>query len=378
MSNKPTYIGSLTPLRGIAALLVVFYHYHGFLKLLAPKGMSGIIDKSYLMVDFFFILSGFVMFHAYGNYFNEQLSFKRFYPPNKLLGFMFDPSAIITNLTLTQALGMHAEATWNSPAWSICVEWWMYVIFPVLLIVFAQTRYWSRWLMLPIIGLIYWLLMDYFHPIDMEVRAEIWGFTQTEIDAKYGSINVYTGSSILRCFAGFLLGMVVYEWFINGWGRAWMSNGWLLLASWVGLLTCWQLELIVDPIAIIFFVPILLATAYSEGRAFRIMNKKIFNYLGDISYSIYLVHLPIILSIITLQVIRHHANGRDVDTGLPLDQVVSDAATQVPAIIEEPNYLIAWAGLGVLLILTVAVASFTYKFIEKPMRKVLKTKLTRS
>ena len=59
---------SLTPLRGIAALWVVFYHYGGtaqYLPNLDITPHSYVISKGYLAVDMFFMLSGLVMTHVY-------------------------------------------------------------------------------------------------------------------------------------------------------------------------------------------------------------------------------------------------------------------------------------------------------------------------
>ncbi len=43
--------------RGICACLVVLFHFHGY----SPLNTSGLIRNSYLFVDFFFVLSGFVI-----------------------------------------------------------------------------------------------------------------------------------------------------------------------------------------------------------------------------------------------------------------------------------------------------------------------------
>ncbi len=70
-------IPSLTPLRGIAATLIVFYHYHMFIGPLSGPG-NLLISKFYLMVDLFFILSGFVMAHVYGHWFDQKVERKSF------------------------------------------------------------------------------------------------------------------------------------------------------------------------------------------------------------------------------------------------------------------------------------------------------------
>ncbi|MEO7047355.1 MAG: acyltransferase, partial [Ferruginibacter sp.] len=80
-----TYLPNLTPLRGIAALLTVIYHADLYIGgggngLLKIKD-SLLFTKLYLMVDFFFVLSGFIMYHVYAKWFIESVnsfSFKKF------------------------------------------------------------------------------------------------------------------------------------------------------------------------------------------------------------------------------------------------------------------------------------------------------------
>ena len=61
--TKPHY-ELLDGLRGVAALLVIWYHvFEGFA--FAGGGMITFINHGYLAVDFFFMLSGFVISYAY-------------------------------------------------------------------------------------------------------------------------------------------------------------------------------------------------------------------------------------------------------------------------------------------------------------------------
>ena len=67
----------LDGLRGVAAMLVVLYHvFEGF----AFAGQTDIvfINHGYLSVDFFFILSGFVISYAYDSRWATSLSMKGF------------------------------------------------------------------------------------------------------------------------------------------------------------------------------------------------------------------------------------------------------------------------------------------------------------
>jgi peptidoglycan/LPS O-acetylase OafA/YrhL len=54
-------IRSHTGLRGIAALLVVFYHFHFAQPHLAFEDWTAFFERGYLMVDLFFVLSGFII-----------------------------------------------------------------------------------------------------------------------------------------------------------------------------------------------------------------------------------------------------------------------------------------------------------------------------
>ncbi len=74
----------LTPLRGMAALMVVLFHAR---LLLFPQWMESIaghtqlIENGYLWVDLFFILSGLVLAHVYGEAFARTprtISYGRF------------------------------------------------------------------------------------------------------------------------------------------------------------------------------------------------------------------------------------------------------------------------------------------------------------
>ena len=75
--SKPHY-DLLDGLRGVAALLVVWYHvYEGY----AFAGGTSIetINHGYLAVDFFFILSGFVIGYAYDDRWGKTLTVKNFF-----------------------------------------------------------------------------------------------------------------------------------------------------------------------------------------------------------------------------------------------------------------------------------------------------------
>ena len=76
--SKPHY-ELLDGLRGVAALLVVFYHIFEGLSFAAGGTLITTINHGYLAVDFFFILSGFVIGYAYDDRWNKNLTLGNFF-----------------------------------------------------------------------------------------------------------------------------------------------------------------------------------------------------------------------------------------------------------------------------------------------------------
>lgn len=73
LNNQPK-IEELESIRGLAALLVVFYHIPNW----NPLFDIGIIRNGYLMVELFFVLSGFVIYSAYAGRIGSSKDLMRF------------------------------------------------------------------------------------------------------------------------------------------------------------------------------------------------------------------------------------------------------------------------------------------------------------
>jgi len=147
---QPThrYLSNLTTLRGIAALWVVVFHFSEIIAKFVSTDRSLLLTKGYLMVDLFFIMSGFIIYHVYHESFISGISVSRFrqfivarfarvYPLHfvtllliivitvPMFGWdpLFDnPRAIPTNLLLIHSFGIHKSFNWNVPSWSISAE----------------------------------------------------------------------------------------------------------------------------------------------------------------------------------------------------------------------------------------------------------------
>lgn len=78
IATKPHY-ELLDGLRGVAALLVVWYHVFEGFQFAGNQPFIRFINHGYLAVDFFFMLSGFVMGYAYGDRLGKSLSIAAFF-----------------------------------------------------------------------------------------------------------------------------------------------------------------------------------------------------------------------------------------------------------------------------------------------------------
>ncbi len=385
--SKIKHIPGLTPLRGLAALLVLIGHYEFRIASVLDPNISPVLGKTYLMVDLFFVLSGFVMYHVYGDFFKEKLDFGRFkkfmrarfariYPLHVLTlllvvgvalirknigkhedGFfdvVFDFSALPSQLLMTQAMGTHHEATWNTPSWSISTEWWAYVLFPLIILFFARSKSWSRWLLAASIIGGYISIMYYFQPQFWALRWEQLGIPES-VPYPMHIIDVITGPAFLRCMCGFVFGMLLYELYVKNWGAKILQSGWLFLGTWVLLFVLWHFEILPDPVAVFIFGIMILSAAYCKDRVSKGLNSKPFVFLGDISYSLYLIHMPLLFG---FEVIR---------------KIMVDPDPYVTGMLgyDFPP-LAAWAGLFLLLVLSLGLASLSYYYFETPMRKWLK------
>src|SRR5690242_15244341 len=159
--NTNKYLPNLNSLRGIAALLTTIFHINIVLSSFGGGLVNGkatsIVSRMYLMVDFFFILSGFILCYVYANRFEGPVKgkdFKRFtiarfarvYPLHlfsllltTLFLFLLHQCGVIvtpildaensgysfiTNLFLLHSMNFHQWFTFTHASWSISTEWW--------------------------------------------------------------------------------------------------------------------------------------------------------------------------------------------------------------------------------------------------------------
>src|ERR1700722_9764131 len=169
MPAKSGYLSNLTPLRGFAAILVAVFHFEMAIGRFVPAATTMFFEKAYLMVDLFFVLSGFIMLHVYGHAFERALRgeqvrhffvarFARTYPLHLFTLLLLvvivryltnwgnppivleQPRDILPNVFLLQAFGVCHIYNWNIPSWSISAEWAAYLLFPILALWIGRQR----------------------------------------------------------------------------------------------------------------------------------------------------------------------------------------------------------------------------------------------
>jgi len=217
MDKNIEYFGVLDSWRGICACMVALVHFATF----SHYYQYPIFWNAGYYVDFFFVLSGFVIFANYQNSLKEGFGLKKFmvlrfarlYPLHFLTLFAFvahevlqylvlpilgletlssyapftgpreGPYEILINLMLLQSFDLIGGYSLNSPSWSISAEFFTYLIFAVLLIKFPKQV--LSWLsLLLIIG------FCFFYFFDGKGATHNWG--------------------ILRCIYGFAAGGLGY------------------------------------------------------------------------------------------------------------------------------------------------------------------------
>lgn len=310
MKSSVKNIESLTPLRGIAALLVAVFHFQiYFIRFTSPQE-SMFIDKGYLMVDLFFIMSGFLIMHVYKEDFAKSVRgtsylkfirarFARIYPLHLILllllvalfyiksfnaGGYWEPNSIASHIFLLHSFPLNKDLTWNIPSWSISAEWWSYILFPFLSFTLSKNRKIAIGLMISVIILLYILLLFVVprsYPLNLTSGTEY----NLDITFDYGFV---------RSISGFMTGMLLYLVYLSDRIKE-IFNSDLLCCLYILLLVVAMHKGISD----ICFIPgfsilILFLTSNTRKISFA-FNNRVLTYLGDISYSVYMIHFLLII-----------------------------------------------------------------------------------
>lgn len=284
----------LHPLRGLAALGVVFLHcYWTWAWYDAPA-----VRKLYLFVDFFFVLSGFVISSGYANKIRSRHEFLEFFRHRfRRLSFQYLTSGAIWALAVwfmldaAQRTGLlvqtlryvlfldvffESERSHVNPvAWSVMAEFWIYGLFAVVTLLLQSLTWRLLLAALVVLG---------------GVIALATGWRDLNL--------LYGPGALLRALTGFFLGVYCWIALLGLQKRAWCHAGLLALLALVVALIAWghSSDLLAIPLSalvVVAFVGVPAPTSPTQVAALR--------WLGDISYPLYLWHF--ILSVAMAKVI---------------------------------------------------------------------------
>lgn len=291
-------IEQLTFTRFIAAIAIVIFHYGDGSFLFNNSYVSFIFKQANIGVSYFFLLSGFVMIIAYNN--NKKINFitylknrfARVYPVYflaivvTLLIFFFKDISLIDlflNVTMLQAWFPDKALTINYPGWSLSVELFFYISFPILFNYFYKDGY-KKTTAIFIIS--FWILSQLvFHYFLKDNSINI---------SPYTRLDIYYNP--LLHFNEFLIGNLAGLFFLNKLksktGNYSISIIVLIIVLLLFLRFPFGFEYHNGFLSIIF-VPLIILISLDRGMLNNLLNKKLFIFLGEISFSIYILQRPV-------------------------------------------------------------------------------------
>lgn len=288
-------ISSLTGLRFVLAFWVLMYHAAD----MTSGGIGYFFGKGYLGVDFFFVLSGFILAYAYerdflsgppgkgatGAYLKNR--FARVYPVHFFtllfsIGFLnflrwwggqeysMPYHELPYHFLLLHAWGFINPLYWNDPSWSISAEMFAYIfLFPAN--AFLIRKYGRKIsIYTTLAGLLLLLIIS-------EILLDRPGFIK---HARYG---------IARIIPEFLLGMSIYLYrnellaSVKRHNWAW----WLMAGACIVIIRIWGYDYFILPVVVFSIIGLL----QEDTAISRWLSGKKMAWLGHISYSLYMVQL---------------------------------------------------------------------------------------
>ncbi len=368
--QNPHRFSALDSWRGICACMVALFHFHAYNHIYNIP----LFLNAGLYVDFFFVLSGFVIFINYYDRLKEgyslttfmRLRFGRLYPLHlfilsayvavelaqifipplanlsqnpPLTGPGATPDYILSNMLMLHALGIGERLSFNSPSWSISAEFWTYLVFALSILLLKNRALWG------ILGLMACSL----------------GFLLV-----YGEFMTTVNFGVIRCIYGFGAGALcclVWRRTKDALPEKLKSvDAWSILegsaVATVLLFVSLARETIFIYAAPLVFLFTVYVFAFERGIISKLLLNRFFVLLGVLSYSIYMTHAFIAGKIFIL--------------GAKLVGKITNMETFIMINGRERLATDPWVGdaLTLLYLSVVIVCSIlTYKFIEEPGRK---------
>lgn len=363
---------ALDAFRGICAVLVALFH----VRFQSDLNGQFLVHNAFLLVDFFFVLSGFVMVEAYGKQLDtprEALAFLvrrfgRLYPlhlftlacmvaialgallTQHLTGIPLSRAvfegrqslpSLATNLAMLQAYGLHQGLTWNAPSWSIAAEFFAYVLFAMVLL--FPRRY-----LAPLAAVLV---------ICSGLILLVWSPAYLAGSYDFGFLRAVCGF-----FAGVIAWHVSHRFGAALDGRKQMGT--LLEILFVALVCLFvaragtSIWTMTGPLLYGLTVAVFSREAGFVSAALR---RPVLERLGAWSYSIYMIHYSVVALLKTIVEYCEKRWGLDMTSPLP--------GIAEPGLISFGNH---WLMDGISIIyvgVVIFLAWLTYRFVEQPARR---------
>lgn len=314
--TKPHY-DLLDGLRGVAALLVVWYHvFEGYA--FAGGGTIESINHGYLAVDFFFILSGFVIGYAYDDRWSKSLTMKDFFKrrlirlhPMVVMGVVlgvitfciqgsvqWDGTHVATSMIMLSVLcslffipalpgagyevrGNGEMFPLNGPSWSLFFEYIGNILY-ALFIRRLSTKALGALVVLLGAGLTAFAAFD------------VSGYGNIGVGWTLDGVNFLGGS--LRMLFPFTMGLFLSRIFkpMKVRGAFWICSAVLLALFSVPYLEGMEpvsMNGLYEMFCVIVVFPILIWLGASGSTTDK-NSTRICKFLGDISFPLYIIHYP--------------------------------------------------------------------------------------
>ena len=252
-------------------------------------------------VSYFFILSGFVLMIAYGQKNNlSKLAFyqnrlARIYPLYLLATMLMivfflltnngvDISALCLNIFMIQAWVPSKATSINAQTWSISVEIFFYLLFPFLLQSFYKK---SKLKIIIVLGLLLWGITQIC--FNVLLHSDYYtGFLTNSYHFLYFFPLFHLNEFIL----GNIAGLIFFHYKPEG-KRNYDVVILLLFLCLVLYLSQPEKYSAHDGLLAFVFLPLILLLSWNTGKLSKLFSMKLFVFLGEMSYAMYLLQNPI-------------------------------------------------------------------------------------
>jgi peptidoglycan/LPS O-acetylase OafA/YrhL len=292
-------IRALTGVRGVAAVVIVVYHFGKFHLDRATGVEVWKVPHGYLPVDMFFMLSGFVIGYVYRDAFLSEpwtnyrtfliKRFARLYPAYIVIAAFyalkialgltgeetfarFNGFDIIGNLLMLVGWGLHIYPL-IGVSWASSAELGSYFVAPVLMkyTLHKGVAWWAACIVLSLAGI---------------YLISISGLGSS------GPLDVVSDSSLLpllRAIVGFTLGLATFRVALYLDRLSALIQDILVVAVLAAIVAA-AVFITDDLVVYLLFIPFI-AILSRDGRAAQFLfGNRLVYHLGVISYSIYLIH----------------------------------------------------------------------------------------